>query len=135
MTDASGREPIERVPVLRARGWVEGILVGQNHLGEGDVLLTPECIEFASGSPFPLRISYRDVEAIRPWELLEPILEKHAKALAGVEYSGRVVAGQASDDHGIQAGFMFTIIPIGGSDVNQWLAELARRCSMAAVYS
>jgi hypothetical protein len=97
--------------------------------------LESECIEFASGSPFPLRIPYADVEAIRPWDLVEPVLEEHAKLLANVDYSGRVVAGQASDDHGIYGGFFFTVIPVGGSDVNQWLAELARRCPMAAVQS
>ena len=126
-----------RVPqglALRARGWVEGILQAQNHLGEGDVLLESEWIEFASGSPFPLQIPYADVEAIRPWDLLEPMLEEHAKVVADVEYSGRVVVGQARDNHGIQGGFFFTVIPVGGSDVNQWLAELARRCPMAAEF-
>jgi hypothetical protein len=65
--------------------------------------------------------------------LTETIQEAQAKTLAKVDDVGQIVAGQASDDHGIQGGFIFIVVPTNGSDVNQWLAELARRCPMAAV--
>ena len=87
MADANGQAPAPRGLTLRARGWVGGVQLSRNHLGEGDVLLTREGMEFASGSPFRLLIPYVDVEAIRAWDLLEPALEEHSKVLANVDYS------------------------------------------------
>jgi hypothetical protein len=140
MTDASGRTPTASGslnrwgPTLHARGWVQGVMLSQTHLGEGQVLLTRDWIEFGSDTPFPLRIPYANVEGIRGWELTEYLKEAHPRALTQVHDSGHVVAGSASDEHGIQGGFTFIVIPVGGSDVNQWLAELGRRCRFASVY-
>jgi hypothetical protein len=33
----------------------------------------------------------------------------------------------------VEGGFTSIVIPVGGSNVNQWLTELGRRCPMAEI--